>query len=221
MSPSTIDRSTFCRGGGATCECEQFCWQSEGSQCDECHHGVSKHPVVPPKKNVLTLAPTPSHPIPSFFSDPPPPPGSQAIRPVPNSSKPSSLLDFFPGVELQDRKAQWGDRRLLTRPGIDAGKARAEAVAMFGSQKPGVRKVLMFQHFPCHGTSSRLLIYPKASTTLAVRGATNRTRHPSGTSSRQVTGSSMVFQVSSIGMIVCGIGVSSLHYATLLLLNGV
>ena len=140
---SGIDRSTFCQGGGGACECEEFRWRDNGKPiCYECDHGISKHPQAGATTS-KTLTTTERAELPP----PPPPPDPSSSRTstwTPGVIQPT-LMDIFSNLTEPNLKP---DHLLLTQ----TAKARAEAVATFGSQKPkvaalprvisGTRKVL-------------------------------------------------------------------------------
>ena len=141
---SGINRSTFCRGGGGTCECEEFRWQNNGKLiCHECDHGISKHP------GTVTSTPSTTQQVelPPPLPPPPPDPSSSSLlhtstrqpetAPTGNVTRTQpTLLDIFSNLMESKLKP---DHPSLTQ----TAKARAEAIATFGSQKPKVAA------FPC------------------------------------------------------------------------
>ncbi|KAN0094640.1 hypothetical protein V8E55_002927 [Tylopilus felleus] len=160
--------------------------------CHECDHSISKHP------GTVTSTPSTTQQVelPPPLPPPPPDPSSSSLlhtstrqpetAPTGNVTRTQpTLLDIFSNLTESKLKP---DHPSLTQ----TAKARAEAIATFGSQKPKVAA------FPRVTSGAR-----KAST----MGGSNCSRFPSGSSSIQASsGSSTIFHVSSIGMIVCGIG---------------
>ena len=141
---SGINRSTFCRGGSGTCKCEEFRWQNNGKPiCHKCDHGISKHP------GTVTSTPSTTQQVelPPPLPPPPPDPSSSSLlhtstrqpetAPTGNVTRTQpTLLDIFSNLTESKLKP---DHPSLTQ----TAKARAEAIATFGSQKPKVAA------FPC------------------------------------------------------------------------
>ncbi|KAG8219178.1 hypothetical protein J3R82DRAFT_4894, partial [Butyriboletus roseoflavus] len=127
-----IDSSTFCRGNGGTCECEEFHWPDDGKPvCHECNHGISKHSQA---SAVQQPNPLPLPAPPNLLS-------SQSVSDVTTASMPamnSKVQTIFSNLTKQEFKAKY----LLSTVTQTAAGARAEAIATLGLRKQKCPAVL-------------------------------------------------------------------------------
>ena len=141
---SGIDCSTFCQGSGGACECKEFHWRNDGKPIwHECDHGISKHPQggTTASKSTSTTQQAKLPPPPPLLD-----PSSLlcASTQIPSATQPT-LLDIFSNLTESNLKPGHSS---LTQ----TARARAEAIATFGLQKPKVTAL------PCMTSGTRKVL---------------------------------------------------------------